>query len=102
MFGAWTTINGGNIETIEPNPANISYDRMKSIEENTGYKFDTLEKAGALGSDLVKEVSNTGTTINDTLSNIGDGVKNGAKLLKYLPILALLGGGYYIYSKAQA
>ncbi|PLY11388.1 MAG: hypothetical protein C0626_02120 [Arcobacter sp.] len=102
MFGAWTTINGSNIEVLEPKGVDMSYDKMQTIEETTGYKFDTLEKATALGTDLKKEVATTGTTINDTLSDIGAGVKSGAKLLRYLPILALVGGGYYFYSKAHA
>ena len=94
---SWTTITDGQIvelETKEPvyNP---------EIEKYTDYEYTTSQKVTKITNDFVESAKNDFNSINETLSDVGTGISNGAKVLKVLPYFALLGGIYYVYKKAN-
>jgi hypothetical protein len=94
MSSTWTTFDeNGNVYVLEGTDNKIGYDKMKNIEELTGYEFSTSDKAQALASEIAKEAQSSGASVGEFLGNFADGLQNSAKLFKYLPILAI---GYFL------
>ena len=89
----WTTITeDGELKSLykkEP-----KYNSL--IEDNTNYKFSTQTKIKGVAKEVLQEASKTSSTLGNVLDNISAGIKNSAKVFKYLPYLAVAGGIYII------
>lgn len=77
----------------------FDYDRMSDIEEFTNYEFDNTTKISALVGEVGTEAQKTAITINDTLSNVGDGITSMSQLIKYMPLILV--GGFFLYANKK-
>jgi len=66
-----------------------NYDRMKALEDNSPYEFDTITKTKVLASEVKDKAVETAKSIDNTIQNIGSGITFTAKVLKYAPIVIL-------------
>lgn len=90
MYSRWTTIDeDGNFKDIEVKEPTYN----PALEEYTDYEF-TQEQKDKAKNPFVK--------VDEFFQDIGAGLSNGAKVMKYVPYLALIAGTVFIYKKAQA
>lgn len=101
MFGRWSTINDqGELEFLQPNEPNYSYDRMSEIENYTNYYFSPVTKAETLAQEVQIEAEKDWRNVESVFSNAAAGIQNSAQVFRYLPFLALVAAGYFVYKKA--
>lgn len=90
--GKWTTINeNGEMEELNPKP--LPYN--PALEDYTDFEYSTGQIVDAVKNEAKNDLSGVGEVFQD----LGNGIKNGAKLVKYVPIIALIGITVYTYKR---